>query len=228
MRDSLALDPRSSQDSLVTNLGAGDSWWLRHQRFHHRAVFILNQTTPIRLNRHRGLVACAWQANTTSDTTSVRVDSDGNGSVIIEPTGGANQDGWVHLLTGGTNAPREEGGVTPVVPIAKGQPGYVPIGWIYRNHRSAAPNTLTGGRPIGTKGLRFQVFPFTLSGDASDRWRTESQLEAPGVVAVAWQCDLGSQAGHRVAVTLDAAGDVIFTPDSVDARTGWLWTWRRY
>lgn len=178
------------------------------------------KTTP-------GVMAAAWQANTTDDQANVSVGGTAAAPTLTFNTAATNPDGWVHLIvqrSSGLNSSTTSDTIT-----AKGTAGYVdPRRGIYLNHRSATPNTLTNAK-IGYKDrYRVQVFPFVM-GSQSDLWKCASGTRGtdtlcPGIVAVAWQPNQAA-AANRVAVTLDEDGDVVFTCPS-GTPTGWLWVWR--
>ena len=218
-RDVVWLD--SSSDAAATPIASNRP--RRHQRLRHRAAFFLDIDNTDDWAANRGLVAAAWQANTTSDHGGVGVSG---ARAVRFNTSATNPDGWIHVLIGGAMISTT---TDDEVPVAKGQNGYVPPGVIFANHKSDTPNTLTSGRRVYTANLKMQFFPFVLTADASDRWRATSLRLCPGIVAVAWQGETpATETDDRVAVTLDAAGDVIFTGQVPNAGVGCLWVWRRH
>jgi hypothetical protein len=219
-RDSLWQDPGDTSSSLLTDISEADALLRRHQKYLYRASFFNNPAQPLAWRGQVGIVAAAWQGNTLSDTAAVSLTG---GSVVYESDAGGAADGWIHVIYGSGTLR----GSNSLTPVAKGTTGYTPLGWVRGNHRSATPNTLTSGKLVSTAGLRFQVYPFTLSGGGSDRWQSQSELLCPNILCVAWQADAPATNSHKVVTTLDAAGDVVFTQSSAGAITGWLWTWRR-
>lgn len=221
-RNRFLLDPNGGATAtpLTTNKP------LHPARFKNRAIYFADIDNADDWKDQRGVVASAWQANTTSDPCGTFV----RGASIRAHNNG-NIDGWIHMFYGGnfkfTDAANDE------TPAAKGSPGYCPPGTIFMNHKSDTPNTLTGGRRVNTSSLRFQVFPVTLTGDATDRWKCTTgtrgtDILCPGIVAIAWQCEApNTDNTDWVAATLDAAGDVILTSFNADVTTGWLWVWRK-
>ena len=217
-RDSLWLDTATNTVNSIYNYNR----LRRHQRFTHRAAFFLDIDNSDDWAANRGVCATAWQANTTSDHGGVNVSTQG---AVRFTTGATNPDGWIHILVGGAARTIT---IDDELPVAKGQPGYVPQGVIFANHKSDTPDTLASGRRVYTSNLKMQFYPFDLSGDASDRWRATTLRLCPGIVAVAFQGDYTAlQADDRVAATLDAAGDVIMTGQTPVAGAGVLWVWRR-
>lgn len=167
-----------------------------------------------------GVIACAWQANGTADTVAANV---GSQTSIRFTTGATNPKGWCHALVRGRGRFTS---ATDEASVAKGTAGYVmPRNSIFMSHRNATPDTVASSRATGKLGMRFQVFPFEI-GSTSDRWKSESSGLCRGIVAVAWQAS-GATTASRVAVTQDAAGDVIFTAEDAGG-LGWLWVWRRH
>lgn len=163
----------------------------------------------------RGVVACAWQANTTTDSAAVTITSD---PAIRYDTGATNPDGWIHTLVQSTLA---LSGTNDETAVQKDTAGYVRPGAIFVNHKSASPNTLTQARVTGVERLRLQVFPFSTVDNGSDTWASTTSNLCPGIVSVAWQAN---DVTDIVAVTLNASGDVVFT--SAGSLSGYLWAWR--
>jgi len=171
-------------------------------------------------NNHAGICSVAFQANQTTDLGGVRMNNSSN--VVMYAAAGTS--GWIHCLI--NSGRRGSGGTSTMVPVTKGTAGYTQKGFIYKNHKADVPNTLTNNKAINTAGMDFRVIPFTTS-SSSDRWRSQSLGLCPGIVSVAWQSNSpNTNQADRVAVTLDAAGDVIFTANA-GSGDGWLWVWRK-
>jgi len=212
MRDAVHFDPLAADASSTTRpmRDAG----LTHRVFHFADIDNNDDWAD-----PRGVVAVAWQANTVDDIVGPRSFTTGGLTGIRVATAATNPDGWLHVLSRGS---QDYTATNDETPVQKGTAGYVPPGSLFLSHRAAVPNTLTSGRLVRKEGLKRQSYPFTL-GSTSDRWVSQTGRLCPGIVAVAWQPAGGSDA---VAVTQDADGDVIFTGVS-SAETGWLWVFRR-
>lgn len=99
------------------------------------------------------------------------------------------------------------------VPVAKGTAGYVPPGFVFANHPSASPNTLTQNKIVGVAGMRHTVHYFS-DIDSSELWTSLPS----GTVAIALQ-PADSDATVPCA-TLNASRQVVF-PTATNLR-GWL------
>ena len=178
--------------------------------------------------RHRGVLGVAWQSNEIADNAGAILPL--GGQVRMSSSGVGAGNGWVHLLTRGTFQPTVTTAFAGIA--AKGDPDWCPPGVIFANQRAAAPVT-RDSRRVYTAHLKMQFYGFTQSGGASDRWRCTTGTRGTdtlcaGIVAVAWQCENPvSVNSDRVAATIDASGDIIFTPQVGGASTGVLWVWKR-
>ena len=198
---------------------------LRNQRLRTTSYFFQDVLNLQDWASPRGVVACAWQANTTADNVAWGVQTTGNLTSLRLTTGVATPDGWLHVMTGGNLQLTETNDLVPFTLNHPGTIGYVSQGSIFVNHRSAVPNTLTNGKVMrtGFSGVRRQFFPFT-TGSTSDTWAAQTGGLCRGIVSVAWQAATITS-GDATAVTLDANGDVVFT--GVSGASGTLWIWRR-
>jgi len=219
-------------DGLAADPAAGRR--IQQQRLRHQAYFFENiDDADDVLVGVRGVIACAWQANTVTDACAVGVQTTSTLTSIRCITAATNPDGWIHVLTGGTQAFTETADETPLGRDTDGGvTGYVQAARTFVNQKHATPNLLTNARVTSTDNLRLQFFPFTTAiATTGDRWRAVTGTRGTdtlcsGIVAVAWQALTLTAATDACAATLDAAGDVIFNfPSGTPA--GYLWVWRR-
>ena len=172
----------------------------------------LNTNTP------HGLLGVAWQANTKDDIVGLTFNSSYQ---LVLSTAGSGLSGCVYVLYSGTT-PTLDNGISPDDVVYQS---------VFPNNRSATPDNFGNSTPHRALGFDFRCIPF-LTQSANDRWRCAtatrggSDVAMPGVIAVAWQGNqVLSNPPDRVAVTIDAAGDVEFT-STAGGWTGWLWVWR--
>lgn len=218
-------------DGLAADPAAGRR--IKQQRLLHRAYHFtdIDDNDDV-LVGVRGVIACAWQANTVSDVAAVGVQTTSSLTSIRLQTGATNPDGWIHVLVGGTQAFTETNDETHVGRDTDGGvTGYVQGGSIFVNQKHATPNLLTNARVARTANLRLQFFPFTTALADGDRWKCASGTRGTdtlcsGIVSVAWQSATAADTTDACAVTLDAAGDVIFNCSGITP-AGYLWVWRR-
>jgi hypothetical protein len=211
-RDSFWLDGTTAAGGLATTPG-------KRRRLHWpllRTFFFDAFTNGLDWTQARGVVATAWQPNAVTDVAGFVAITD----TSIRGGNAADTAGWLHVLVGGTE---RFTGANDESPVAKGTAGWTQPGYIFLNHRHATPNTLAQAKVANAARFRLQVFPFTVP-TSGDRWVATTGGRCSGIVAVAWQAD-GTTIGNRVAPTLDASGDVIFSIGAGGA-TGWLWVWR--
>jgi hypothetical protein len=201
--------PADSSEDGPTLTGLADK---KHLAYYFTGISNLADWSGI-----RGVVASAFQANTTSDQLSAGIGSPGTGSIKFADGPAGTETGWVHLLLRGSELFTETVDITPV---SKGTAGWLQPGRIYVNHRSASPDTLANGKITSTHGLRLRVIPFEAAD--TDIYTATSTGKLPGLVSVAWQPAAGSDG---CAVTLNAAGDVLWSAGG--ACEGWLWAWTR-
>lgn len=182
-------------------------------RLHLNSYYFTNVGATTDWASAHGVVGVSWQPNTVSDELAPIVGT----QTSIRFDGSGTEDGWLHVLSSGSQRFTTTNDITPV---QRGTAGYLQPGSIYVSQRSATPNNLSNGRIERTANLRFQVYPFSV-GAGADVWKTTSERRCAGIVACAWQ---SSTASVTAAVTLNASGDVVF--NSSPGGVGWLWVWR--
>jgi hypothetical protein len=212
-------------DGLDAEVPAGRR--IKPQRLRHDVYFAPNISNGNDFSAPRGVIACAWQANGLADIVSACVQTSSQLTSIRLFTAATTPDGWIHVLSGGTQDFSEP---NDVAVVGRGTAGYVASGRVFVNHKSATPNTLTQAKVAYLANLKLQFAPFTL-GSTSDRWKAATGTRGTdtlckGIVAVAWQAAVTGTTTDAVAATLDASGDVVFT-SAAGGEDGYLWILRR-